>query len=31
MEFLKRLFTCKNSSKEEKKENIEEANKIVKN
>jgi hypothetical protein len=29
MEFLKRIFTCKNSSKEEKKENSEEANKIV--
>ncbi len=30
MEFLKRIFTCKSSSKDEKKENSEEANKIVK-
>ena len=29
MEFLKRLFTCKNTNKEDKKDNAEEANKIV--
>ena len=30
MEFLKRLFTCKVLTKEDKKENAEESNKIVK-